>query len=70
MRPDTAARLYADDEVRGLFNEMREELKTEFARTPITNAESMVRIRMQLHAVDALESKLASLAHDHRRQKQ
>ena len=70
MRDNTAARLLNDPEVKALLDEMRQDIKNDWARTPVTNTEAMVALRMQLNAIDGFASQLATRAHDYERKKQ
>lgn len=66
MRPATAARLMSEPEFDGLFDELRQEYLEEFGRTPLTQTDTMVRIRMQIQCLESLKGRIESLAHDHR----
>lgn len=66
MRPETAYRLLHDEEVAGLFAELRAELLEQFARTPVDRTDDMVRTRMMLQCLDGLRAKIESRAYDYK----
>lgn len=63
--PGVAAKRLLSDPVFGdAIDAMREDVKNEFANTPLDRPEQMVRLRIQLQCIESLVQKLNGYVYD------